>query len=82
MRAESGERADDKSEAIVRRIEQFNREYSSIVDYFNAKYPQQFKKVQSKPMILMSIKSIQIDETKNSVDHGFNYMFIGLFFVG
>ena len=50
-RAESGERADDKSEAIVKRIELFNREYSSVVDYFTAKYPQQFKKVQSKPMI-------------------------------
>jgi adenylate kinase family enzyme len=50
-RAESGERVDDKSEAIVKRIEQFNQEYPGIVDYFAAKYPQQFKKARPKGSI-------------------------------
>ncbi|KAI5072288.1 hypothetical protein GOP47_0012394 [Adiantum capillus-veneris] len=47
LRAQTGERSDDKSETIQKRLDHFNTEYMELVKFYETNYPYDFVKIKA-----------------------------------
>ncbi|MCO5605333.1 hypothetical protein L7F22_059515 [Adiantum nelumboides] len=47
LRAQTGERSDDKSETIQKRLDHYNTEYKELINFYETNYPYDFVKIKA-----------------------------------